>query len=244
MANYRQIHVSIWKDEWFLDLSPHEKLLFIYLFSNESASLSGIYKLALRVICFETCLPTKKVLDALEKFANIDKVHYQDGIVWVKNLRKYNRGSSKVDKRIENDLLEIPNCDLKEKYIAYYDPDIPYPYPMDTISTEMKCNEMNINEIKGKEKDPWEIPENLNTEFFKAAWYDFQQHRKEIKKKMTPLAGSRMLKKLAKHSVDVAVLMLEKSIENGWQGVFELDHEKQSKSTKQALKEQDYNVRS
>lgn len=146
MANYRQVHVSIWKDEWFLELTPTEKLLFVYLFSNESASLSGIYKIALRVISFETCLPMKKVTDALRKFADMDKVYYQDGVVWVKNLRKYNRGSSKVATRIQKDLEEIPYCELKEKYIAYYDPDIPYGYPMDTLSTEMKTNEIKTNE--------------------------------------------------------------------------------------------------
>lgn len=230
MANYRQIHVSVWKDEWFLDLTPTEKLLFIYLFSNESASLSGIYKIALRVICFETSLPKNRVVETLQKFSIADKIHYQAGIVWVKNLRKYNRGSNKVDIRIEKDLAEIPDCELKRKYISYYDPKIPYsdknirsPYPMDTVSTEMKCNEMKYNEVKGNEKNPWEIPSDLDTPEFLSAWKDFQQHRKEIRKKMTPLAGKRMLKKLNKHSPGVAVLMLERSIENGWQGVFDLN---------------------
>lgn len=31
MANYRQIHTQIWRDNWFLDLEADEKLLFIYL---------------------------------------------------------------------------------------------------------------------------------------------------------------------------------------------------------------------
>src|SRR3972149_7999433 len=103
MANYRQIHVSIWKDEWFLDLDPDEKLLFIYLFSNESASLAGIYKLALKVIAFETNLPIDFVKKTLAKFEKAGKVYYREGVIWVKNLRKYNRGSSKVDIRIQTD---------------------------------------------------------------------------------------------------------------------------------------------
>ena len=50
MANYRQIHTQIWRDNWFLDLEPDEKLLFIYLFSNDSTNLAGLYEIHQRVI--------------------------------------------------------------------------------------------------------------------------------------------------------------------------------------------------
>lgn len=148
MANYRQIHVSIWKDEWFLELAPDEKLFFVYLFSNELASLSGIYKLPLRVMAFETGLSLDFVKAALHKFELADKVYFEDGIVWVKNLRKYNKGGSTVNTRIEGDIQEIPHCELKRKYMAYYYPDVPYGYPMDGLFYEMKWNEM-----KGKEEE-------------------------------------------------------------------------------------------
>ena len=67
MAGYRQIHTQIWKDEWFLDLEPQAKLLFIYLFGNENTSLSGIYKLPLKVILFETGLDKEYVVNTLKK---------------------------------------------------------------------------------------------------------------------------------------------------------------------------------
>ena len=157
MANYRQIHVSIWKDEWFLDLEPNEKLLFIYLFSNESASLSGIYKIAIKVIAFESGLPIDFVRSTLAKFEQQDKVYYRNGVVWVKNLRKYNKGSSKVDIRVQADIDAVPDGGVKRMYLSYYGDDetedetphntdtvsIPYPYDIDTTSTEMKCNEDN-----------------------------------------------------------------------------------------------------
>ncbi len=152
MANYRQIHVSIWKDEWFLDLEPKEKLLFVYLFSNESASLAGIYKISVKVICFETCLTMDFIKKTLEKFQKSDKVHFQDGILWIKNLRKYNQGGATVQTRVEKDILSIPHCELRKQYIAYYYPNIPYPYPIDSLFYEMKCNESKCNELKGNEE--------------------------------------------------------------------------------------------
>ena len=45
MANYRQIHTQIWRDNWFLDLEADEKLLLIYLFSNDNSNQAGIYEL-------------------------------------------------------------------------------------------------------------------------------------------------------------------------------------------------------
>ena len=130
MANFRQIHVSIWKDEWFLDLEPEEKLLFVYLFSNASTSLAGIYKLALKVICFETGLSTAYVTDTLVKFSLADKVYYEDGIVWINNMRKYHETKSpKVRNRIVSDVLLIPDRPIK---IRYLERNIPYGYPIDT----------------------------------------------------------------------------------------------------------------
>lgn len=117
MANFRQIQVSLWKDEWFFGLSPEKKLLFVYLFSNELASLAGIYKIPLAIICFETGLEEDFVIETMNEFADADKAYYQDGILWVVNMRKYHETSSEtVQARIRKDLRAIPECDLKTAY--------------------------------------------------------------------------------------------------------------------------------
>ena len=121
MANYRQIHVQIWKDAWFLELDPDHKLLFIYLFSNERTSVAGIYDLSPRVMAFETGLDQDTIALALVTFEEHGKVYCRDGIVWVKNLRRYNATSSpKVTTRIRYELAAIPDCSLKDAYLAYY----------------------------------------------------------------------------------------------------------------------------
>jgi hypothetical protein len=121
MAEFRQVHTKMWKDEWFLDLEPPEKLLFIYLFSNELTSVAGIYKLPVRAIAFETGLDLSFVRDTLHRFERDGKIRYENGVMWVKNLRKYNETSSpKVATRIRRDLSLIPEGDLKAEYIAYY----------------------------------------------------------------------------------------------------------------------------
>jgi hypothetical protein len=180
MANYRQIHVSIWKDEWFLDLEPDEKLLFIYLFSNESTSLSGLYKLAMKVILFETGFDKTFVAKTLKKFEAAGKIFYRDGFVWVVNMSRYNKGSSKVQLRIIADINEVPDCELKRMYLeaCRQSPPKPQPapeppqedteevndngflYPEDTLSIGYEypigtspLNEMNINELNPVSND-------------------------------------------------------------------------------------------
>ena len=55
MADFRTVKCAMWReDEWFQSLTPDERLLFIYLFTNPSASVAGIYKLPLRTISFES----------------------------------------------------------------------------------------------------------------------------------------------------------------------------------------------
>jgi uncharacterized protein (DUF1697 family) len=130
MANFRQIHVSIWKDGWFLDLEPDEKLLFIYLFSNESTSLSGMYRLSKKIIAFETCIDKKRIDEILAKFETDNKVHYEGDVVWVVNMRRFHETKSdRVKKRIQKDIDLIPNSKIKERYLQH---NIPYAYPMHT----------------------------------------------------------------------------------------------------------------
>ena len=169
MANFRQIHVSIWKDPWFLELDANEKLLFIYLFSNESTSLAGIYEIAFRVICFETNLDAEFVKITLKKFEEANKVIFKDGIVWVKNLRKYNSSTSpKVVTRLEKDLQEIPECPIKQEYISYYNNNIPHIYHTNTISYEEE-EVMNVNnECNGNKVVEEYNPDNPYRKLFDA----------------------------------------------------------------------------
>jgi hypothetical protein len=150
MAGYRQIHTKIWKDEYFIELSPEEKLIFIYLFSNELTSISGIYKIPSRVISNETGLDHQFVLDTLEKFENDEKIFREDGIIWVIKMQEYHANASPTTmKKVTDDVSKLPDNTLKMKYLEFYrgidTPSIPYPYP----NREAKEEE----EAKAKSKD-------------------------------------------------------------------------------------------
>lgn len=64
------------------------------------------------------------------------------------------------------------------------------------------------------------IPSNLHAEPFLTAWQDWEQHRREIKKPLTPTAAATQLAKLAAVGPTRAAEILQTSIANGWQGLF------------------------
>ena len=105
MAEYRQIHIQIWKDSWFLGLESDLKLLFIYLFSNERSELSGVYELPMAVIAFETGLSDETIEEGLRYFEASGKVacDFESSYVWVRNLLRYNAkntGSIKIRRHL------------------------------------------------------------------------------------------------------------------------------------------------
>jgi len=107
-------------DQWFADLKPELKLLFIYLFSNDRASVCGLYELPLRVMAFETRLDEAVIREGLEMFGQKGKAYYDmvSGVVWVRNMFKYQgSGSPKLLERIKADLKAVPDCALKENWI-------------------------------------------------------------------------------------------------------------------------------
>jgi hypothetical protein len=121
MANYRQLHTRTWSDSWFLGLTNVQKLLFIYLFSNPRASVTGLYELPLKLIRLETGLGCAAILRALEVYAAADKVYYdaQAEVVWVVSMPKYQLGERinlTLQKRIEADIRAVPECGLKQRF--------------------------------------------------------------------------------------------------------------------------------
>jgi hypothetical protein len=58
------------------------------------------------------------------------------------------------------------------------------------------------------------------------AWGEWAQHRREIKKKLTPLATRRQLAALEDMGEAKAIAAIQHSIANGWQGIFEPQEKK------------------
>ena len=140
MAGYRQAHSRMWSDGWFAELQPLHKLLFVYLFTNERASVAGIYELPVRIIQFETGLDKDTILAGFAEFQKAEpaKVLYdaQTGVVYVRNMLKYQGSTSPhVKKRIQGDLKAVPECALKTLWMQSNRVWIGYEEGIDTSSS-------------------------------------------------------------------------------------------------------------
>lgn len=64
-------------------------------------------------------------------------------------------------------------------------------------------------------------PPELDTPAFRSAWAGWETHRREIRKRLTPLAVTTQLKQLASLGPARAVAAIEHSIANGYTGIYE-----------------------
>jgi len=92
----------------------------------------------------------------------------------------------------------------------------------DTNAKQTQCHKDKIREDKIRQdntsKEVAEIyPSWLNI----SSWTEWELHRKELKKKLTPSTKEKQLKFLEKHQND-HIEIINTSIQNGWTGLFKL----------------------
>lgn len=121
MAEFRSIQTRFWRDPYIEKLSFAEKAIYLYLMTNCQVSISGIYQITERVIVFETGADRSTVRDTLSRLQQDGKILYRDSVLWIRNFHKYNSWESpKVRAKVRADLEMIPDCFVKDQYLAFF----------------------------------------------------------------------------------------------------------------------------
>lgn len=146
MAKNRYVNTKFWSDNYISRLNKDEKLLFLYLLTNERTTIAGIYELPVRYMAIETGMDEEDVERILKKFSRDKKASYTDGWVVISNFIKYQEvnKSPKIRQGIDNILENIP--DKIRKGISNLS--IPYTYPSNYINPNPNPNpnpNSNIN---------------------------------------------------------------------------------------------------
>jgi hypothetical protein len=85
----RVINTRMWADSWFEELNSAERLIWLYLLTNQQTNLLGIYEISLRRISNETGVDIDVCETIMERFGNDSKAFYNDGYIlivnWIKN---------------------------------------------------------------------------------------------------------------------------------------------------------------
>lgn len=140
MAIYRQLHVKIWDDRRFEQLSPNEKLLFIYTWGNGHRNEAALYSLTIKRISAETGLTEEQIKVGLETLSKHNMIRYDwdTSEIWVVNALKYQNISPQGIKAIIKDLQQTESQTLKQAFIEKYN---------DILSKEVDENNLTITQI-------------------------------------------------------------------------------------------------
>ena len=122
MAKKRYINTRIWADNYFSNLDPIEKLLFIYFLTNSFTDICGIYELPLKQMALDTGIDREDMLPSIiKRFERDDKIYYFDGWVYIKNFIRHQAVNDSVILGIKRSLSDVPVRIIA--YIKEIDPD-------------------------------------------------------------------------------------------------------------------------
>lgn len=85
----RSINTTFRSDTWIENLDPLEKLLFIYIFTNDRCSWSWCSEITIKKIGYETGIDKDMVLKILGRFEEVWKIKYINWYILIKNFLKY-----------------------------------------------------------------------------------------------------------------------------------------------------------
>jgi len=108
MAKQRYLNTRMWRDDYFQNLDPSEKLVFIYCLTNPDTNICGIYEIPLKIISTDTGFNREMTEEILARFEKDDKIIYRDGWIAIKNFIKHQSLNPKIIRGIEKELPKIP----------------------------------------------------------------------------------------------------------------------------------------
>jgi hypothetical protein len=138
MARQRYINTKFWSDDWVSHLDPVEKLLFIYLLTNERTNICGVYELPLKYMAVETGIDKDMVEKIMKRFEKDGKVYYDKGWVAIKNFTKHqDTKNEKINTGIKACLAIAPQYLIDRLSIGYV-------YPPNNSNSNINTNSNSI----------------------------------------------------------------------------------------------------
>ena len=173
MAIYRHVHVEFWKDPKVLEeLTPEDKLFFIYLLTNPNTTQIGVYKITKKQIAFELGFSIESVNVLMDRFINnygLIKYNSDTREICLKNWGKYNLnklGKPMLD-CVKSELKNVDDKSLlqfikpsicKEEIVSLFDEVI----FLDKVNDDKYDDKSTLSTQNKKEKENKNKKENKN----------------------------------------------------------------------------------
>ena len=105
----RILHTKFWKDNYIEGLDHKGKLLFVYLLTNETVNICGIYEIGDKTIKYDLDFTQEELDSYKKKFQDDGKFSFHNGWVKIHKVDKYNTFSGpKNDIARKNQLSRVP----------------------------------------------------------------------------------------------------------------------------------------
>ena len=98
MSKLRSVSTGTWSDPWYEELKPHQKLIFLYLITNEKTNMLGIYEASVKKISFETGVNKDDITKCLNQFEIDGKIKYQNNFIILVNFLKHQNFNTNMKK--------------------------------------------------------------------------------------------------------------------------------------------------
>lgn len=127
----RILFTKVWKDTYFVNLSQLEQLTFLFLLTNETVGLTGIYELDDRSITSSLKITQQQFNKIKEKFMTDNKIYFFNGWIKIQNHDKYNNFSGSKNEVAVNRELSLISREIIENLDRV---SIGYPRVADTLN--------------------------------------------------------------------------------------------------------------
>lgn len=242
MARHRKIDLRIHGDEKYRRLSacpPCGQALWWHLLAGrQTGIIPGLSVIGEAAFAEQLGWPLKGFREAFREVLRegMAKADWDAHVVWVPNAVRYNEPANpNVVKSWAVAWDEIPECPLKleayERLEAYlkgfskgfqdaFAKSCRKPFGNPLPNQEQEQEQEQETPSGAGEPETLSLPSNLDTPEFRDAWASWGKYRREIKEPLKPSTVDLQLKKLAAVGLAESIARIERSITNGWTGLF------------------------
>lgn len=112
----RIIHTKFWADDYISDLSPLEKLVFIYYLTNDRVNIIHCFECPDKYVLVDTGVSREVLQRCKDKFQTDNKMRFYNGYVQLLNAGKFERYVGEDNEKKKAKLLEEMSVDVLSWY--------------------------------------------------------------------------------------------------------------------------------
>lgn len=192
----RILQTKIWKDSYFSSLNLTERLIFLYLLTNDKVNILHCYEISSREIAFDTGINTPMVEDVKAKFQKGGRFEFFKDWVLIINAYKYEEYKGEKNETAKTKLIREMSKDVKGWYDNVLDRGIDR--GMHTLSIGSISHNTEIISHKGvvKGKRPIEIYTTKFNELFKSNFQIIEKRAEKLNLRLKKFPLPEILKAL------------------------------------------------